>query len=273
MARHATGLTAAYIQRIKMEICQSNEAWVEKDGDLAFDHTKIILRQDDDYFYARVPFRENDPSAVDVARLDARKIIMDSVWPPADSRFTAAPDPLPADTYVKQPQLLHYDDTPASRNLGALMLGEIEACEVLRLKPHPNIARYLGCLTNKGRVTGLCFARYSTTLAQLLREGASAFDKHACFRGIEAGFKHMHALGLVHNDLNPSNIMFDGREPIIIDFDSCKTEGEPLGHKGGTFGWTTDDGDPCSRKENDVYALEKLRGILLGEATTAAVAK
>lgn len=36
----------------------------------------------------------------------------------------------------------------------------------------------------------------------------------------------MYALGLVHNDdLNPSDAMFDGQEPVIIDFDSCKVEG------------------------------------------------
>jgi serine/threonine protein kinase len=38
----------------------------------------------------------------------------------------------------------------------------------------------------------------------------------------------MHDLGLVHSDLNPSNIM-DGNNPIIIDFDSCKPEGQKLG--------------------------------------------
>ena len=35
-----------------MEVCEHNEAFVEEDGDLAFSHTKVILRQGDLYFYA-----------------------------------------------------------------------------------------------------------------------------------------------------------------------------------------------------------------------------
>lgn len=36
-----------------MEICEQSEAFLEEDGDLVFDHTKLILRRDDEYFYAR----------------------------------------------------------------------------------------------------------------------------------------------------------------------------------------------------------------------------
>ena len=37
-----------------MEICEKGEIYVEKDDDLIFDHTKIILRgADDEYFYSK----------------------------------------------------------------------------------------------------------------------------------------------------------------------------------------------------------------------------
>jgi serine/threonine protein kinase len=42
----------------------------------------------------------------------------------------------------------------------------------------------------------------------------------------ECGIRHLHALGLVHNDINPRNFMVsEDDRPVIIDFDSCKEEG------------------------------------------------
>jgi tRNA A-37 threonylcarbamoyl transferase component Bud32 len=61
--------------------------------------------------------------------------------------------------------------------------------------------------------------------------------------GIEASVHHMHKLELVHSDLNPSNLMVDGDNPVIIDFDSCKREGDELGSEAGTDGWTLDGQD------------------------------
>lgn len=66
---------------------------------------------------------------------------------------------------------------------------------------------------------------------------ATPFDKDLCLQGIESGIRHMHSLGLVHNDINPSNIMIDSADrPVIIDFDSCKQEGEKLGVKSRHMG-------------------------------------
>ena len=73
----------------------------------------------------------------------------------------------------------------------------------------------------------------------------------------------MHALGLIHNDLNPSNIMMNGDSPVTIDFDSCKREGEKLGLKLGTFGWAME-GVVYATPQNDYFGLSKIRGILMG---------
>lgn len=85
------------------------------------------------------------------------------------------------------------------------------------------------------RVRGLLFPRYATTLAQILAD-STPFDRARCLRGIETGICHTHDLGLLHNDINPSNIMIDRDEPVIIDFDSCKRAGDTLGSKAGTDG-------------------------------------
>jgi len=134
---------------------------------------------------------------------------------------------------------------------------------MLRLYPHPNIAQYLGIVVKDGRIRGICFAEYSRTLSQMLKDGTS-FQRDVVLGGIKAGIQHMHGLGLVHNDLHLSNIMMDGDTPIVIDFDSCKQEGDKLGSKAGNFGRTVD-GEDFARRDNDLYSLSEIQVALATE--------
>ncbi|KAI1767734.1 serine/threonine kinase [Hypoxylon sp. FL1150] len=245
-----------------MKICEQSEAFVEKDGDLVFQNTKIIFQQQDEYFYATTKQRLSASSKIDANNLHLINIPTDNIWPRFDTRFTRAPDPLPPNSYVKQPSLLHYGDTVASLKLSELLLNEAEICETLRRHPHPNIAQYLGCIVEAGRIRGLCFVKYSMTLPQRLKQGPS-FNKDLYLQGITRGVTHLHKLGLIHNDLKPSNIMMDGDNPVIIDFDSCKREQERLGLKAGTKGWAVE-GPGFARRENDIYGLSKIREYLIG---------
>jgi serine/threonine protein kinase len=81
--------------------------------------------------------------------------------------------------------------------------------------------------------------------------------------GIESGIKHLHAVGLVHNDINPSNIMLDGDEAVIIDFGSCRRVGESLEGAGRTYEWY-DEQVKTALPQNDLDALEEIR-IWLGD--------
>ncbi|PKK45265.1 hypothetical protein CI102_9923 [Trichoderma harzianum] len=244
-----------------MEICETGEAFIEKDDDLVFDHTKIILKgADDEFFYAKTNSRQHQIPHIDVNSLDISRIPADHIWPLADPTFTRAADPLPSTSYLKRPSLLYYEDTHDASEYSRQILTEIEACEILRRNPHPNIAQYLGCVVKEGQVRGLVFTRYSVTLSQLLRDGID-FNKSHCLSGIKAGVRHLHELGLVHNDLNPSNIMMDGDDAVIIDFDSCKREGEELGLKGGTLEWALDN-QVYAGRENDIYSLSKIEDAL-----------
>jgi serine/threonine protein kinase len=123
--------------------------------------------------------------------------------------------------------------------------------------PHPNIAQYLGCIVKGDRITGLCFSRYEMTLSEKRRRGIP-LDRDGCLRAIENGIGHLHKLRLVHNDLNPSNIMMKADNPVIIDFDSCKRQGQELGLKGGTNGWARE-GITHAEYENDFYSLSNIR--------------
>ena len=79
--------------------------------------------------------------------------------------------------------------------------------------------------------------------------------------GIRAGVRHLHSLGLAHNDLNPSNVALDGDgNPIILDFGSCKKFGEEL-ISGGTCGWVDEDYS-TSAQHHDEIAMGKIEAWL-----------
>jgi len=65
------------------------------------------------------------------------------------------------------------------------------------------------------------------------------FDKTGRFEGIRKGMRHLHSLGLIHNDISPYNVMVtEDDAPVLIDFDSCRDEGRKFGMKAETMGWT-----------------------------------
>lgn len=84
--------------------------------------------------------------------------------------------------------------------------------------------------------------------------------------GIRAGIQHLHSLGLIHNDINPANVMFDGDGiPVVIDFDSCRGVGEGL--RGTETKRTHQWHDPrvdVALEKNDLDAWEELRVWLVG---------
>jgi serine/threonine protein kinase len=151
---------------------------------------------------------------------------------------------------------------------------ELEVCEILKRHPHPNIATYLGCQVSDGRIIGICFSKYDSTLMQLVNPGSFMKRKSRSIRqntrdyryvlgGLERAIRHLHSLGIIHNDINPSNVMLNGNVPVIIDFDSCRREGESLEGVGRTYEWY-DEGVQISLPQNDLDALKEIR-IWLGD--------
>ena len=247
-----------------MEVLEQSSIWKDVGDDMQFDHTKIILREGDDYFYARSPARYRPQDKIDPDQLEKHPIPSAHIWPSFPEDLTRALDPLPDDFYVKVPSLIDYaDDDDESFRPRELLLAEARICEILIKFPHPYIARYLGCRVQGNRITGLCFARYKTTLADRLRDNDCQLPPDT-YSKIEKGIQHLHSLGLVHNDVNPRNIMFsrDG-SPVIIDFDSCKPQGDKL-LKGGTWGWC-DESARVADRNNDYYGLRKIQKALNGQ--------
>ena len=162
--------------------------------------------------------------------------------------------------YIKRPNCRAYGQVRGSQTLAQEFLHEIQVYEQINTKQHRNLPQYHGCVVERGRVVGIVLDRYVCTLA--IRRGsmdhASCLE---CFSGASAGVKHLHDIGLAHNDLNPTNVMFDGDgNTIITDFDSCAPEHVHL-VKTGTPGWS-DGFAECSSFTNDELALKMLRKYL-----------
>ena len=139
---------------------------------------------------------------------------------------------------------------------------ETEVYETLKDAPHKNIAGYHGCIVEDGRITGLCLKKHDATLSQYVK-GATSVDVDRILAGIRSGMEHLQSLGLVHNDINLSNVMLDddSSDPVIIDFDSCQPRGSSL-QKGGTFGVSKEDAT-TAEDDNDEYGLEQIRLFLM----------
>lgn len=84
-----------------MELCQRNEAFVEHDGDLTFSHTKVILRDGDQYYYAITDRRYHPTTDVDPAELSIVSIPTSQIWPPFPHHYTRVPESLLQDCYIK----------------------------------------------------------------------------------------------------------------------------------------------------------------------------
>ena len=93
-----------------MEICEQNAIFkcVKEDGDVSFSHTKIILREGDQYYYAITSRRYTSEVEVDLHELDPVPIPISQIWPPFSTQFGRAPEPLPQGCYVKRHSLIYY---------------------------------------------------------------------------------------------------------------------------------------------------------------------
>lgn len=184
----------------------------------------------------------------------------------------------PPDCYVKRIRSIDLfgDDFYMRQSAADVMIGEAQAFLALSQSPHRNVSSYLGCLVHNKRVVGLCFPRHRCTLQERIEggtvkerlEGGShcePLDKSACFNSINAAVQHMHGLGMCHNDIHPSNIMFtaDDDRPVLIDLDNCRPEGVDC-PKGGVRIWTQEVIKVSSR-ENDHFALDLLKKFLMPE--------
>lgn len=235
----------------------ANEIWTQPEGkDITFSHTAVVAFKGNDAYHGTVKCREHEVSKDDILG-QLKRIPPDEIYPEYQANLTLAPS-----IYLKAPNLGTYNTITAGQ-IAQQLLHEAEIYERFKRHPHPSIGEYLGCVIDDGRITRLALVKYEYTLLDRIEDTSRPkLDREKCMEAIESGVRHIHKLGLAHNDLNPTNIMFKKDDsPVIIDFDTCIPIGEKLSKGGLVGGW---DGKPvaqftCSSKECDEKALDVLR--------------
>jgi serine/threonine protein kinase len=255
-----------------MEIIKTADAFEITNGKPKFSYVKYFLRQDGVVYYgewhnnrSETPDHLGELRKLQQIQTEGRGPKIRPTW---------------LGVYVKTPSLLAYIN--GFVDIETQIRREVDTCEILREKqPRPNIATYYGCQVTRGQVSGICFKQYTSTLLEKVNprclnkdafrlSGRELVDEtiRASLGGIWEGIKHLHSLGIIHNDINPANIMFDEHDtPVLIDFDSCRRVGESLRdtHTKRTHQWHDPDVKTASEK-NDVHAFQELRTWLIGPA-------
>ncbi|KAL4970675.1 kinase-like protein [Aspergillus stella-maris] len=249
-----------------MEIVNRSEGFKTGDsGRLAFAYVQYFVQQDGILYRGKWHDRFNDPEMLNQLD-DVQEVQTKDRGPEIQDSWSQI--------YIKMPSLFQY----ATADLEDQLRREVSVCESLKKNPHPNIAVYYGCQETNDRVSALCFKRYKTTLhlrvnpghlnKNMFRERRDLVDDtvKASLKGILASIEHLHSLGLVHNDINPSNIMFDEHDnPVLIDFGSCRRIGENLYETGsGRTPYWYDPQVEMAETKNDLDAFEELKIWLVG---------
>lgn len=113
--------------------------------------------------------------------------------------------------------------------------------------------KFLGHLTEEGRVIGF-------VLQNLHERHACIDDIVSCTRIVE----RLHALGILHGDLNRHNFLVTDNRTALIDFEACtksKDEGEKARELQGLKQELLDDSGKGGEKVLDPYIGEQLVGI------------
>ncbi|KAI4663167.1 uncharacterized protein J4E88_010802 [Alternaria novae-zelandiae] len=216
------------------------------------------------WFGQTTEMRKYDLTVEDLNRL-LQQVPDEKIYPLKTTSLSIVPEETRSKSYIKRPKILCLDNEAQTKLLPQLLLGEAEVLHFLEENPHPNIIRFHGCTVNRGRVTGIALDKYSVILQYRHEDVPQPLDVEACMCGIRSALKHLHCLGLAHNDLNPSNIALDTNDnPILLDFGSCRRFGQVL-LTGGTPGWIDEDYS-TSAQCHDELAVDKVEAWLLSKA-------
>lgn len=239
------------------------------EGNIQFSHVKVLFRLGDQTCCGHVMKRDKRED-FQLNEIKNVTVIPPECYRPLPPPSTTMIDFPSVRYHLKQPSLMNFAE---GSDFSEPILREIEICEQLSRHPHPNIARYVGCQVADGRILGICFEQYPVTLMEKVNPKGLNKATFVQFRtlsqqtaeryllGIEAGIEHLHSLGIVHNDLNPCNVMISEDDvAVIIDFDSCVRIGRPVEASKikRTHGWY----DPrfgVDDVNNDLAALQELR--------------
>ena len=130
----------------------------------------------------------------------------ENIFPVMPKDFTIAPAFDMQLHYLKAPQFTYEDSRPGQTFVADRMRSEAAVLEFLRKHPHESIVKYFGCVLKDGRITHLCLKRCYCNLAEYAEVGLSDEEQDRLLGQVQEGLKHLHGLGLAHNDVNPGEL-------------------------------------------------------------------
>ncbi|KAL2672247.1 hypothetical protein Neosp_012948 [[Neocosmospora] mangrovei] len=190
-----------------------------------------------------------------ISQLPFDRIPLDEYCPVADPSFEIG-CALGQGQCIKRPRIEDWIERADWPKWAELSLREIKVYQVLKQHPHPNIGRYFGCITEEGRVIGLCIEKGTASLAEKLFD-ATIQQKMDYYKAVEAGVLHLHEMGLCHNELTPANIRMNGEIPFITNFAYCTRGAEVVRLQTGTLL------SKCKYFERDLKSLQDLKNYIL----------
>lgn len=206
-------------------------------------------------------FKNKRSLTLDEYREALERVPDEDVYPeiPSNIQVTLAPDNIPDSVHIKRPGLDSYEIMKGTHYIVKNVLDETLIMEKISKTQHPNIIKYYGCRTKRGRITSLVLKEHEYTLTQYIRQpGFQHLDKARFMDSLYSAVNYIHSLGLAHNDINPHNVMIGEDDlPILLDFGSCALYGERL-ESLGSEGWCE---KPffTSEKAHDDFGLRKMR--------------
>lgn len=231
-----------------------------------FDHSLLLVKEGDKYFQAK--YSKPIVSQRRIARevlYDIAELDVSALHVPAPSHLTRCPETMLSTAYIKKPPLGALLKPESIKEAHTLLLQEAEICERLLRHPHPRIAQYFGVVVSDDKIIGLAFKRYGVNLEERDSDPANPLPVEQRLQVVQdliEAAEHLHEVGIVHNDINPYNVVFDEEDSaVLIDFDSAGWKGDELGIKKGTPGWARDDMERCE-EENDDYGVDEIAKFL-----------
>ncbi|PVH71794.1 kinase-like protein [Cadophora sp. DSE1049] len=240
------------------DITELSEAYTHEGGKVEILHTSFSFIDDDFNGYAGQSPKRKFHLTVDDYNNLLQHIPDEGIYPEPPRDFTPAPECI-GDYHIKRPSLVNYEETKEHGLIPRIVLDEVAALEMLSATPHPNIAKYHGCIVKRGRLVAIVLDKYTSTLEVRLKD-PRPFDKKLFLNQIKSAIDRVHSFGLAHNDINPRNIMLDEADTaFLIDFGSCRPVGENL-ICAGTPGWMDEASMySLSEQSHDLYAFSKLQ--------------
>ncbi|EMC96091.1 hypothetical protein BAUCODRAFT_517221 [Baudoinia panamericana UAMH 10762] len=239
--------------------------WDEDAEPSRYAHASVTALVSDRPFAGRIDKAVEDIN--DEELLDCLEPVQpECIFPVFPGHFTKAPAFHLPKHYLKTPSFAWEDCQDGRSIVAECFLREVSVLEQLREVPHPNVVSYHGCVVNGGRITKVCLNEYKCNLSEHLDAHAGRLPTDEAYRivdNVEAGIKHLHSLGLAHNDICPDNICLDANgDAVVVGYHSCLPYGQPLLKGDVAAGSLLSRDTPRSHPENDWRGLNEIANVL-----------